>query len=298
MTLRVLCASFLMFASMATFGAREKLEPVDYVNPLVGTESKVSLSTGNTYPAIAMPWGMNFWMPLTGKMGNGWSYVYWADKIRGFKQTHQPSPWINDYGQFSILPITGKPVFDQDKRASWFSHKAEIAKPYYYRVYLADYDIVAEMAPTERACAMRFTFPETDNSYVVVDAFDKGSYVKIVPEKNMIVGYTTKNSGGVPDNFKNYFVLVFDKPFTYKAAVKDGAIGEGGTEATCNHAGAIIGFKTKRGEQVNVKVASSFISEEQAVLNLKELRGGDFEEVKARGRKAWNDVLGKIEVED
>ena len=114
----------------------------------------------------------------------------------------------------------------------------------------------------------------------------------------MIVGYTTKNSGGVPDNFKNYFVLVFDKPFTYKAAVKDGAIGEGGTEATCNHAGAIIGFKTKRGEQVNVKVASSFISEEQAVLNLKELRGGDFEEVKARGRKAWNDVLGKIEVED
>ena len=298
MTLRVLCASFLMFASMATFGAREKLEPVDYVNPLVGTESKVSLSTGNTYPAIAMPWGMNFWMPQTGKMGNGWSYVYWADKIRGFKQTHQPSPWINDYGQFSILPITGKPVFDQDKRASWFSHKAEIAKPYYYRVYLADYDIVAEMAPTERACAMRFTFPETDNSYVVVDAFDKGSYVKIVPEKNMIVGYTTKNSGGVPDNFKNYFVLVFDKPFTYKAAVKDGAIGEGGTEATCNHAGAIIGFKTKRGEQVNVKVASSFISEEQAVLNLKELRGGDFEEVKARGRKAWNDVLGKIEVED
>ena len=298
MTLRVLCASFLMFASMATFGAREKLEPVDYVNPLVGTESKVSLSTGNTYPAIAMPWGMNFWMPQTGKMGNGWSYVYWADKIRGFKQTHQPSPWINDYGQFSILPITGKPVFDQDKRASWFSHKAEIAKPYYYRVYLADYDIVAEMAPTERACAMRFTFTETDNSYVVVDAFDKGSYVKIVPEKNMIVGYTTKNSGGVPDNFKNYFVLVFDKPFTYKAAVKDGAIGEGGTEATCNHAGAIIGFKTKRGEQVNVKVASSFISEEQAVLNLKELRGGDFEEVKARGRKAWNDVLGKIEVED
>ncbi|MCI7786402.1 MAG: GH92 family glycosyl hydrolase, partial [Prevotella sp.] len=287
-----------MFASMATFGAREKLEPVDFVNPLVGTESKVSLSTGNTYPAIAMPWGMNFWMPQTGKMGNGWSYVYWADKIRGFKQTHQPSPWINDYGQFSILPITGKPVFDQDKRASWFSHKAEIAKPYYYRVYLADYDIVAEMAPTERACAMRFTFPETDNSYVVVDAFDKGSYVKIVPEKNMIVGYTTKNSGGVPDNFKNYFVLVFDKPFTYKAAVKDGAIGEGGTEATCNHAGAIIGFKTKRGEQVNVKVASSFISEEQAVLNLKELRGGDFEEVKARGRKAWNDVLGKIEVED
>ena len=279
-------AALCLLASLQAVAGSTKKEVVDYVNPLVGTESKFELSTGNTYPAIAMPWGMNFWMPQTGKMGNGWAYVYWHDKIRGFKQTHQPSPWINDYGQFSIMPETGEPVFDEEKRASWFSHKAEVAKPYYYRAYLADYDVVAEMAPTERACAMRFTFPETDKANIVVDAFDRGSHVQVIPEKRMIVGYTTRNSGGVPDNFKNYFVLVFDKPFTYKAAVKDGAIGEGGTEATCNHAGAIIGFKTKRGEQVNVKVASSFISEEQAVLNLKELRGGDFEEVKARGRKA------------
>ena len=298
MTFKVLLTSLLTVASLTAKAAVTPAEPVDYVSTLVGTESKVSLSTGNTYPAIAMPWGMNFWMPQTGKMGDGWSYVYWADKIRGFKQTHQPSPWINDYGQFSILPITGKAEFDQDKRASWFSHKAEIATPYYYRVYLADYDIVAELAPTERACAMRFTYPENDKSFVVVDAFDKGSYVKILPEKQMIVGYTTKNSGGVPDNFKNYFVVKFDKPFTYKAAVADGTVGEGNTEATCNHAGAIIGFQTKRGETVNVQVASSFISEEQALRNLGELKDGCFDRIKAEGRKTWNDVLGKIEIED
>ena len=298
MTFKVLLTSLLTVASLTAKAAVTPAEPVDYVSTLVGTESKVSLSTGNTYPAIAMPWGMNFWMPQTGKMGDGWSYVYWADKIRGFKQTHQPSPWINDYGQFSILPITGKPEFDQDKRASWFSHKAEIATPYYYRVYLADYDIVAELAPTERACAMRFTYPESDKSFVVVDAFDKGSYVKILPEKQMIVGYTTKNSGGVPDNFKNFFVVKFDKPFTYKAAVADGTVGEGNTEATCNHAGAIIGFQTKRGEAVNVQVASSFISEEQALRNLGELKDGCFDRIKAEGRKTWNDVLGKIEIED
>ena len=214
MTFKVLLTSLLTVASLTAKAAVTPAEPVDYVSTLVGTESKIELSTGNTYPAVAMPWGMNFWMPQTGKMGDGWAYVYRADKIRGFKQTHQPSPWINDYGQFSILPITGKAEFDQDKRASWFSHKAEIATPYYYRVYLADYDIVAELAPTERACAMRFTYPENDKSFVVVDAFDKGSYVKILPEKQMIVGYTTKNSGGVPDNFKNYFVVKFDKPFT------------------------------------------------------------------------------------
>ena len=298
MTFKVLLTSLLTVASLTAKAAVTPAEPVDYVSTLVGTESKIALSTGNTYPAVAMPWGMNFWMPQTGKMGNGWAYVYSADKIRGFKQTHQPSPWINDYGQFSILPITGKPEFDQDKRASWFSHKAEIATPYYYRVYLADYDVVAELAPTERACAMRFTYPESDKSFVVVDAFDKGSYVKILPEKQMIVGYTTKNSGGVPDNFKNFFVVKFDKPFTYKAAVADGTVGEGNTEATCNHAGAIIGFQTKRGEVVNVQVASSFISEEQALRNLGELKDGCFDRIKAEGRKTWNDVLGKIEIED
>lgn len=292
------CLSALALVTAMNASALDKLDPVDYVNPLVGTLSKVSLSTGNTYPAIALPWGMNFWMPQTGKMGDGWAYVYTADKLRGFKQTHQPSPWINDYGQFAIMPITGKPVFNEDDRASWFSHKAEVAKPYYYRVYLADHDVVTELTPTERAVMFRFTFPETDQSYVVVDALDRGSSVKIIPSENKIIGYTTRNSGGVPDNFKNYFVIKFDKPFTYKAAVADGQIKQGTTEATVNHAGAIIGFKTKRGEQVHARIASSFISPEQAELNLQELGNLSFEQVKAQGRQTWNKTLSRIEVED
>ena len=271
-------------------------EPVDYVSTLVGTQSTYAISTGNTYPAVCMPWGMNFWTPQTGKMGDGWTYTYTADKLRGFKQTHQPSPWINDYGQFTIMPETGEaPIFDEEKRASWFSHKAEVATPYYYRAYLADYDVVTELAPTERAAIMRITFPE-NKSYVVVDAFDKGSYVKIMPKERMIVGYTTKNSGGVPQNFKNFFVMKFDKDFTYTAAVADGHINTADVKAECNHAGGIVGFKTIRGEQVNVRIASSFISEEQALENLKELGSDSFDEVKARGRNTWNDVLGRIEV--
>ena len=276
----------------------EPITPVDYVSTLVGTQSKHALSTGNTYPAVAMPWGMNFWTPQTGTMGDGWAYTYDADKIRGFKQTHQPSPWINDYGQFAIMPITGKVAFDQDERASWFSHKAETATPYYYKVYLADHDVTAEFAPTERAAAFRFTFPETEEAYVVIDAMDNGSFVKIIPAEKKIIGYTTKNSGGVPSNFKNYFVLQFDKPFTYTAAVKDGKIAPRTTEAGANHAGGIIGFHTLRGEQVNVRVASSFISHEQAELNLKELGGRTLEEVAKAGRDEWNRVLGRIEVQD
>ena len=272
--------------------------PVDYVSTLVGTQSKFELSTGNTYPATALPWGMNFWTPQTGKMGDGWAYTYDADKIRGFKQTHQPSPWMNDYGQFAIMPITGGLVFDQDRRASWFSHKAEVAKPYYYKVYLADHDVTTELAPTERAAMFRFTYPETKNAYVIVDAFDKGSYVKIIPEENKIIGYSTKNSGGVPENFKNYFVIQFDKPFTFISTVSENNILPNETEAKGNHTGAVIGFATKKGEIVHARVASSFISPEQAELNLKELGKNSFDQLVTTGREVWNREMSKIEVED
>lgn len=284
--------------SIPWVSAAEKVEPVDYVNPLTGTLSKFELSTGNNYPVIARPWGMNFWSPQTGKMGDGWLYTYTADKIRGFKQTHQPSPWMNDYGQFSIMPITGKITFDEDKRASWFSHKAEVAKPYYYKVYLADHDITTEITPTSRAAMFRITFPESTNSYIIVDAFDKGSFVKIIPDENKIIGYTTRNSGGVPENFKNYFVIKFDKAFTYKAVVDDNEILKGETEVSTNHAGAVIGFQTRRGEKIHAKVASSFISYEQAEQNLKELGSDTFDELTDKGRDEWNQVLSKIEVED
>ena len=268
-----------------------------YVNPLMGTQSSFELSTGNTYPAIARPWGMNFWTPQTGKMGDGWQYTYTANKIRGFKQTHQPSPWINDYGQFSIMPVTGKLEFDEEKRASWFSHKGEIATPSYYKVYLAEHDVVTEMTPTERAVLFRFTFPENEHSYIAVDAFDKGSYVKVIPEENKIIGYTTRNSGGVPENFKNYFVIEFDKPFTYKGTFADKKLEEGNLEQKADHTGAIIGFSTRKGEIVHARIASSFISFEQAAQNLKELGNDSFEQLAQKGNDAWNNVLGKIEVE-
>lgn len=294
--LSLLVLSFSLFPStrMTAGGS-----VVDYVSTLVGSESSYALSTGNTYPAVTMPWGMNFWVAQTGKMGDGWQYTYSANKIRGFKQTHQPSPWINDYGQFSIMPTTGRAVFDEEARASWFSHKSETATPYYYGVYLADYDVTAELAPTDRAVVMRFTYPQTDSANVVIDAFDKGSYVRVIPSENKIVGYSTRNSGGVPDNFKDYFVVVFDRPFT-SFVLCDGNNSVGGkTELSANHAGVIVTFKTSRcGDKITAHMASSFISEEQASRNLRELGNDDLAQVKARGRQRWDDVLGRIEVRD
>lgn len=289
LTFVLVCTSHLSFA--------QKKTPVDYADPLIGTLSKYELSHGNTYPAIARPWGMNFWTPQTGKMGDGWVYTYTADKIRGFKQTHQPSPWNNDYGQFSLMPIVGRPTFDEDERASWYSHKAEIAKPYYYSVFLADYDVTTEITPTSRAAIFRFTFPDSDSSFVLIDAYDRGSYIKVIPEENRIIGYSTRNSGGVPENFKNYFVIQFDKAFTH-TIVDNNLPQQGRNEILGEHAGAIIGFNTNKGEEIHAKVASSFISFDQAILNLNEVATKSFDQTADEGRQAWNEVLGKIEVED
>ncbi|PKB44980.1 putative alpha-1,2-mannosidase [Cellulophaga sp. RHA19] len=275
---------------------------VDYVNPLVGSDSEFALSNGNTYPAIATPWGMNFWTPQTGKMGDGWGYTYDALKLRGFKQTHQPSPWINDYAAFSLFPETGKLKINEDDRASWYSHKSEISKPHYYSAYLADYDVTTEITPTERGAQFRFTFPESKKSHILVDGFFKGSMVKIIPEERKIIGYCRNNSGGVPENFHNYFVLVFDKDFDEVLTWKKEKEGKEQTsfnkEAEGYHVGAAISFSTKDGEQVTAKVASSFISLEQAEINLKREIGEDtFSQTKEKAATAWNKELGRMEVD-
>lgn len=291
-------------------GGNEDFHPAEAVSTLVGTASSFELSAGNTYPAVAVPWGMNFWTPQTGRNGDGWIYTYDAHRIRGLKQTHQPSPWINDYGQFSLMPVTNGRRFDEEGRASWFSHKAETAKPYYYSVYLADHDVLAEMTATSRAAAFRLTYPEREESFLVVDAFDRGSYVRIIPEERKIIGYTTRNSGGVPENFRNWFVLISDTPFTLAGTADGGtadsvsgttaAAGETGhrLELKADHALAVVGFRTVRGQRIHFKAASSFISAAQAERNLNEVRDKDFDTITSEARDEWNRILGRIEVED
>jgi predicted alpha-1,2-mannosidase len=272
--------------------------PVDLVNPLMGTDSEFRLSNGNTYPAIALPWGMNFWTPQTRNMGNGWGYTYNDYKIMGIKQTHQPSPWINDYAAFSLIAETGRIKIRENERASWFSHKAEVAKPYYYSVYLADYDVTAEVTPTERAAIFRFTFPESDSSFILIDGFNKGSMVKIIPAERKVIGYCRNNSGGVPANFHNWFVAVFDRDFTSTHTWHGDTLNLNNLEEESGHVGAVLGFRTKRGEKINIRIASSFISPEQAMINLnRETEGKDFETVKKEGKEAWNKQLNRIEVE-
>ena len=272
-------------------------DPVEYVNTLMGTDSEFALSNGNTYPAIATPWGMNFWTPQTNKMGDGWAYQYGAKKIKGIKQTHQPSPWINDYAAFSLMAVTGELKYKEKERESWFSHKAETAKPHYYQVYLADYDVDVEVTPTERAAQFRFTFPENESSYVLVDGFHQGSFVKVIPEERKVIGYCRNNSGGVPENFHNYFIVIFDKEFEDVQTWNSDKLGNS-LEEDGFHVGAVLKFKTTKGEKVHAKVASSFISYDQAHLNLKREIGNDtFDQTKEKAYIAWHNELSKLKVE-
>ncbi len=287
----------ICFMQMGAYAQQTSFSPLDYVNPLMGTLSKFELSNGNTYPAIGLPWGMNLWSPQTGKMGDGWMYRYDADKVVGFKQTHQPSPWMNDYGYFSIMPATGKLKFEEQDRASWFSHKAEVARPNYYKVYLADPDVTTEITPTERAAIFRFTFPTADTGSIIIDAIDRGSYIKVIPGENKIMGYSTRNSGSVPANFKSYFIIQFDKKFDIVKGWSEGEFNDL-SEITSKHAGAVVGFRNlKKGDVVTAKVASSFISFEQAQTNLnREVGKKNFAQVRTEGEKIWNQTLGRIKV--
>ncbi len=272
---------------------------VQYVNTLQGTNSKFELTRGNTYPTTALPFGMNTWTPQTGRNGDGWKYQYFKDEIRGFQQAHQCSSWTNDYAVFSLMPVSGKLKLMEDERATEFSHANEVAKPNYYMVTLEN-GIKTEIAPSERGAHLRFEFPKGKSSFLVLDGYTGLSRVKIDKEKRRITGFV-KNGRGMErfEDFRNYFVIQFDKPFktfgTWEN--RDGKKWDGQTRGEGEGIGAFLEFD--KGSRVQAKVASSYISNEQALTTLVAELGKDqdLEETKVRGARIWNKQLGKILVE-
>jgi putative alpha-1,2-mannosidase len=246
------------------------LSLVELANPLQGTDSKRSFSHGNEYPAIALPFPMNVWAPYTQPQNDSFYYQYDQNKIRGIRQTHQPSPWIGDYANFSLMPVSGKLVVTENDRASTFSHKNEIAQPSYYKVHLDTWNATAEVTPTLRGARFQFTFEKPGDSYVVLDVFqsEKLSSVEIIPSQNKIIGVARNNRGGVPDNFGNYFVMQFDRPFSSYGVWSGNEVETNVTKLEGKHVGAFLKFDTAKYKVVGCKVASSFISPQQAELNL------------------------------
>ncbi|NQD71995.1 glycoside hydrolase family 92 protein [Sphingobacterium shayense] len=287
--------TMLVFVTSVGYGQNRDL--VKYVNTLQGTESEWSLSYGNTYPTVGLPFAVHFFSAQTGKNGDGWKYTYQANTIRGFQQVHQCSPWMGDYAVFSLMPAKGKLVVNEDERALVFSHDNEIAKPHYYSVKF-DNGIQAEISPVERGAHMRFTFPKKEKAYLVLDGFLKDSQIKILPQERKIVGYVN-NGRFVPENFKNYFELIFDADFESYGTWenKGNKISPAKKEDAGEGVGAYLEFKP--GTQVEVKIASSYINASQASLNMQRELGGnkDFQTTKNKAFEIWNTLLNRIKVD-
>ncbi|MFT3902889.1 MAG: GH92 family glycosyl hydrolase [Niabella sp.] len=270
---------------------------VRYVNTLQGTNSAHELTRGNTYPTTALPFGMHTWTPQTGRNGDGWKYQYSKNKIRGFQQAHQCSSWSNDYAVFSLMPVIDNLRVNEEERATGFSHEAEIAKPNYYKVTL-DNQIKVEMSPSERGAHLRFSYPKGHKSFLVLDGYTRLSGVEINPAKQTITGYVN-NGHGFQKGWKSFFIIRFDQPFTQYGTWENrkNTISEGELKAEGDGKGAYIAFAD--GATVQVKVASSYISPEQAELNLERELGTDrtLEQTKEKAQKVWNDHLSRVLVE-
>ena len=275
-------------------------------NPMQGTDSQHDFSHGNQYPCIALPFPMNAWAPYTQPQSESFYYQYQKNKIRGIRQTHQPSPWIGDYANFSFMPVSGKLVVNENARASTFSHDNEIAQPSYYKVHLDTWDTTAEVTPTLRGARFRFTYDKTGDSYVILDVF-KGTNcsIKIIPSQHKIIGIARNSRGGTPDNFGNYFVIKFDQSFSDYGVWSDSEIQHHITKLKGDHVGVFLKFNTGwkllhpfKHNIVTCKVASSYISPEQAELNLKtEIGKADFDTIRHRAENVWDDYLGRVQIE-
>ena len=288
-------------ALLALSATAQERDYVQYVNTLQGTDSHFGLSYGNTFATTAMPYAMHTWSAQTGPNGEGWKYQYFVDRIRGFQQAHQCSPWMSDYAVYSLMPEVGELVLDEDTRGAKFSHDNEVAKPHYYKVTF-DNGITTEMAPTTRGVHLRFSFPRKGGAaYLVLDGYTAQSEVKIDPERREISGWVNNHRFvNHPETFRSYFVIRFDRPFEAWGTWENrrNTRTDGQTEAAGDGCGAYIRFKA--GTKVQAKAASSYISPEQARITLESELGADrnLEATKARGAATWNALLGRVAVED
>ncbi|MEV6781770.1 GH92 family glycosyl hydrolase [Streptomyces sp. NPDC051098] len=263
----------------------------DYASTTRGTNSSGSFSRGNTFPATAVPHGFNFWTPVTNAESKSWLYEYSrgnnADNlpaVEAFAASHEPSPWMGDRQTFQVMPsaLAGTPDTDRDKRALPFRHENETARPHYYGVTFEN-GLKAEMAPTDHAAMMRFTYPG-DNASILFDNVTKEGGLTLDPATRSFSGYSDVKSGLSTGATRLFVHGVFDAPVT-----------DSGATGVSGH------FRFDAGEDrtVTLRLATSLISVDQAKKNLAdELPASSrFDRVKDKAQDAWDEVLGRIEVE-
>lgn len=289
-----------------------------FVNPLIGTAKTTTvagLSFGNgtehnaqVQPSVTVPFGMTNWTPQTHNSEKKClsAYYYKDSVITGFRGSH----WLDgsctqEYGSMSVMPVWGKLITNPQKRGSSISHGKEESAPNYYKVLLQDYDVIAEMSATARCGILKFTFQKEGEAHIVIDPNNnKGEgYVKVIPERNEITGSNPVRriyqGWGKLAGFSGHFVMKFEKVITgYGVYSEDEVCSKETVIENKPDLGGYISFNVKKGEQVIVKIGTSFVSIDQARKNLEaEIPGYDFTAVVKNLKSTWNDLLSKIKVE-
>lgn len=282
-----------------------KNDPVELVDPMIGTGGH-----GHTFPGASMPFGMVQLSPDTRK--DNWDacsgYHYSDSLILGFSHTHLSGTGCGDYGDIRFMPMTGKPGFnpgddDHSGYRSKFSHDNEKASPGYYKVYLDDYDVTAELTVTERCGIQRYAFPATNDAFILIDLTESAMTEKIlglsinIINDHEISGYR-RSSGWAADQIV-YFYAVFSKPFQEYGIAVDGNVERNRQDASGKDIKAYTKFSAKNGEAILVKVGISAVSTDGAKRNLeKEIPDWDFDGIKEKAEVAWRKMLSRIEVKD
>ncbi|MFI6079470.1 GH92 family glycosyl hydrolase [Streptomyces sp. NPDC051217] len=269
----------------------------DYASTTRGTNSSGSFSRGNNFPATAVPHGFNFWTPVTDAGSTSWLYEYARDNnsdnlptLEALSASHEPSPWMGDRQTFQLMPSTaaGTPDASRSARALPFRHENEIARPHYYGVTFEN-GLKTEITPTDHAAAMRFTYPGDDAS-LVLDNVNNNGGLTIDAASRSFTGYSDVRSGGSAGATRLFVYGVLD------AAVKDSGKlpGGGGKDVT-----GFVRLDAGQDRTVNLRIATSLISVDQAKKNLADELPADlgFDRVKKDAQRAWDDILGKVEVE-
>lgn len=277
--------------------AKPKAHLSDYALTTRGTNSSGSFSRGNNIPATAVPEGFNFWTPVTNAGSTDWIYDYArgnnADNLptlQAFSASHEPSPWMGDRQTFQLMPsvASGTPDASRTARALPFRHENETATPQYYGVKFEN-GLKAEMTPTDHAARMRFTYPGDDAS-IVFDNVNNLGGLTLDPATSSFTGYSDVKSGGSTGATRLFVYGVFDSKVTASGKLTGG----GGDNVT-----GYFRFDAGKDKQVGLRLATSLISVDQAKDNLaQEIPAStSFEQVQKKAQRAWDDILGKVEVE-
>ena len=262
--------------------------PLSLVNVAQGTDSTGSFSHGNTLPLVGPPWAMTDWaVQNAGGINERWFFHWGNRRLAGFRATHQPSPWVGDYGQFMLLPQTGPAVLAADDRACDYDPARAVMRPDYTRVRLDRYHVTAELTASERCGVLRLTFDPSEKTGRLI--IDPAGECRLQVQGNRLAGYSKGHDNAAAGDFKCYFVAVLDRPVTASMPIgHDHADGRGT---------GYVEFAIGNKPTVEVRLATSYISPDQAWRTLAAETAGGFDGVRQRTAAAWDQRLGRIAVE-